>query len=799
MVETGSETSGKFPVGMASEEERENRFVQGRRLDDLVRGAPITSLAAIFAALALAIVLIDKANALVTSIWLATIIVANTARLFLPQMIDDGASEAVRSRRLTRGFELCGHVSSIGFGAGLPLLLLGATALQAAIAFLIVGGLLGANLLNAKSAPGVARGFVLCVTIGGSAASWLVGGKLALPMIVVLLGQAGILLRAVKAQELQFLTEARMEFGRRAGEAASRLLLHDYEVHSSDWLWTADATGRLKSVSDRFACAAGRAAAELEDIPLPDLFLKSPERTRLVEAIEQQESFRDLVVPLEIGGKPRAWSLSARLHEDGRISGFARDVTEASRAQERVAQMAHFDAITGLANRNLLNRTMRRLVKENGPEVSLALFAIDLDHFKSVNDTQGHGAGDYLLRAVGERLAGMARPNELVARLGGDEFAILVSGDEGDRALVGRAGDLLTALRDPFHAAGQEFRITASIGIARCSGEECTGQELLRRGDLALYAAKARGRDGYALFEPALDEAAHTRRAIELDLRAALDRGQLEVHYQPIIELDSGRITGHEALMRWQHPERGEILPAQFIPIAEESGLIVSLGEWIIGEALCEVASWGGDTTIAINISPVQMRSPNLVATIQRALAASGISPDRLELEITEGALMRNSEANRAVLLKLREMGVRIALDDFGTGYSSLGYLRSFPFDRIKIDRCFVTDLVEQADSQAIVAAVTRLAAALGMRTTAEGVERIEQLDMLRKLGCSEAQGFVIARPVRAGDLEQEEAQLALPTPLPAEIIDYRKARKAAQQKAKQQRARKSAEEARRA
>ena len=375
---------------------------------------------------------------------------------------------------------------------------------------------------------------------------------------------------------------------------------------------------------------------------------------------------------------------------------------------------------------------------------------------------------------------------DVVARLGGDEFAVLLRGEASDRALAERAAQLLAVLRDPFVVARQEQRVTASIGIARSGPGECDAQELMRRADLALYAAKARGRDGFALFEPALDEAVHERRMIEVELRAALALDQLEVHFQPVIELDSGRIVGHEALVRWNHPARGTIAPGRFIPVAEESGLIVPLGEWVIAETLREVASWGGDTRIAINISPVQMRSANLVPVIARELAACGIAPERLELEITEGALLRNSEANRAVLLKLRELGARIALDDFGTGYSSLGYLRSFPFDKIKIDRSFVADVVEQSDSQAIIAAVTRLAAALGMRTTAEGVERVDQLEMLRKLGCTEAQGFLIARPVRASELAEEEAQLALPTPLPAEIIDYRKARKAAQRKAKQ-------------
>ena len=764
----------------------ESNHLAALRVDDLVRTAPIVSVASAFAALVLGIVLIDGTNAVAGAVWLALAIAVNVARLFLTQTVDPGESEAVRARHLWRGFQACGHANAVVLGAGLPLLLADANWLQAGIAFLAMGGVLGALLGSGRAAPQVNRSLVLAITAGAIAASWLIGGLAVLPIAVVLVAQAGILLRVVAAQDAFFLERARREYGRRESDATVRLLLGDYEQHSSDWLWTTDRGGHLQAVSDRFAEVAGKGASALDGRPLVAMFDEGSERERLAAALDRREPFRDLVVPLRIDGVRRYWSLSGRPHEDGRISGFARDVTEARLSQDRIRQMAHFDGLTGLANRNLLTSSLREAAKtgEAGDDArTIALLYLDLDDFKTINDTQGHGFGDRLLREVAERLVGCVRDRDTVARLGGDEFAILIAGEMADRALAQRAEAVLEALRRPIEIGEQDVRITASLGIARCRAGECDGEELLRRADLALYAAKARGRDGFALYESSLDEAVRERRRLELDLRQALERDQLEVHYQSIIDLDRGQVLGHEALLRWNHPTRGLVTPDEFIPIAEETGLIVPIGEWVIRRALHEAGSWNGGNQIAINLSPVQIRSPNLVQAVRQALDSSGIAARRVTFEITEGALLRNSEANRAVLLKLREMGIRIALDDFGTGYSSLGYLRSFPFDRIKIDRSFVADVVEQADSQAIIAAVTRLAAALGMRTTAEGVERIEQLDMLRTLGCNEAQGFLIARPVAAADLEEEEAQLALPTPLPAEIIDYRKARRAAAQR----------------
>ena len=763
--------------------------ILAQRVDDLVRLAPLASLTGMFAALALTILLVDADNAITGVSWMALAVMVNLARLFLPQAVDQGLPQDRRARKLWRGFSAVSLVNGLVFAVGLPFLLANAAGgMEVGIAFLVLGGLLAGVLVSTRAAPAAVRGFVMLVSIGAGVAVYRIGGDMAVPATIVVLAQAGILVQLVSSQDAQFLSRIKQEQARREGDIDARMLLADYEAHSADLLWTANSEGELQSVSPRLARALDRPAAQLEGSSLAELFEPGDERDTLLAALWRRASFSEIVVRMQVGGERQYWSLSARPLEDGRISGFARNVSDTRLARERVKEVTHFDSLTGLASRNLFLHQLRYALRAE-PGVAkpaterVALFLLDLDDFKAINDTQGHGMGDRMLRLIAERLTANMRKGDAIARLGGDEFAVLLPTKDSDRLLARRADSLLEALRVPFELGEQEFRATASLGVARCVPGECDAEELLRRADLALHAAKARGRDGFALFEPALDEAARKRSETEMELRGALGRGEFEVHYQPIVDLDRGQVTGHEALVQWNHPRRGMILPGEFISIAEESGLIIPLGEWIIHETLHEVASWGGDTRIALNISPVQMRSANLIPAIVTALESSGVAPERVEFEITEGALLRNSESNRAVLLKLRELGIVIALDDFGTGYSSLSYLRSFPFDKIKIDRCFVADVVEQADSQAIVAAVTRLAAALGMKTTAEGVERIDQLDMLRKLGCTEAQGFLIARPVRASELDDEEAQLALPAPLPAEIIDYRKARRAALRK----------------
>ncbi len=411
------------------------------------------------------------------------------------------------------------------------------------------------------------------------------------------------------------------------------------------------------------------------------------------------------------------------------------------------------DGLTGLPTRIALERRLAAALTaatERGAEAALLL--IDLDRFKSVNDTLGHPVGDALLRAVAGRLRGALRKGDLPARLGGDEFAVLVTG--ADAATLGEA--LATRLVDLLGRAylvdGHMLNIGASVGLALLPQDAADAAEAMRHADLALYGAKAAGRGTFRFFEPAMNARVQARRTLEADLRRALILREFDIAYQPLIEARTSAVAGFEALLRWSHPVRGSVPPSDFIPLAEEIGLIGPIGEWVLHTACREATRWPAAVSVAVNLSPVQFRDAGLLATVRAALDASGLAPSRLDLEITEGALLDNTDDVLRVLRDLRAIGVRIAMDDFGTGYSSLSYLQKFPFDKIKIDRSFIRDMGDDPDSAAIVRAVTGLGQSLGMRTTAEGVETKEQVARLSAEGCGELQGYLFSRPLSAAD-----------------------------------------------
>ncbi|WP_027554957.1 EAL domain-containing protein [Bradyrhizobium sp. Cp5.3] len=431
------------------------------------------------------------------------------------------------------------------------------------------------------------------------------------------------------------------------------------------------------------------------------------------------------------------------------------DVTDRIRADERIAHMAHYDALTDLPNRVLMRGHLERRVAELAEGKPFAILYIDVDEFKGVNDSLGHEVGDELLRQVANRLRACVSGNDLVARLGGDEFAIIKAGTSDQAELTALAEQILKALRTPVDCKGQEIPTDASIGIAIAPDHGDNLDDLLKRADLAMYAAKTEGRRTFRYFVPEYDAKARQRRQLELDLRQALARGEFEVHYQPLVDLAANVVTGCEALLRWRHPERGMVSPAEFIPVAEDTGLIGEIGEWVLKQACLEAAGWPGQIHVAVNVSPVQFRSKTLALKVAAALAESGLAPERLELEITETVLIRDDEEALTILQQLRELGVRIALDDFGTGYSSLSYLHRFPFDKIKIDRSFISDIGEPEDSSPIVQAVVHMAAARHMATTAEGVETEAQREVLRQLGCSQMQGWLFSPAVPASQLKR--------------------------------------------
>jgi diguanylate cyclase (GGDEF)-like protein len=431
------------------------------------------------------------------------------------------------------------------------------------------------------------------------------------------------------------------------------------------------------------------------------------------------------------------------------------DITERRRSEAKIAHMALHDALTGLANRVLLNEQLEQALARVKRGEMVAVHLLDLDHFKNVNDTLGHPAGDKLLKDAASRLRALVRETDTIARMGGDEFAILqvAIGQPADATAL--AQRVIESVGAPYEIDGRQVLIGTSVGIAIGPADGLTSDQLMRNADLALYRAKGDGRGTYRFFEAEMDAQMQQRRAMEYDLRKALTAGQFELHYQPVVNLENNSISGFEALVRWRHPEKGMIAPGQFISLAEEIGFIVPLGEWVIREACATAAKWPPHMRISVNLSPAQFKSSGLVQIVVGALAASGLAASRLELEITETALLEDSETTLATLYRLREIGVRIAMDDFGTGYSSLAYLQSFPFDRIKIDRSFIRDIADSVGSINIVRAVAALAKGLGMETTAEGVETSEQLDSVRSEGCTEMQGFLFSRPRPADELEQ--------------------------------------------
>ena len=431
------------------------------------------------------------------------------------------------------------------------------------------------------------------------------------------------------------------------------------------------------------------------------------------------------------------------------------DVTERVRADERIAHMAHYDALTDLPNRVLMRGHLERRIAELASGKPFAILYIDVDEFKGVNDSLGHEIGDELLRQVANRLRACVGPNDLVARLGGDEFAIVKAATHDQAELTALAEAILKSLRTPVNCKGQEIPTDASIGIAIAPDHGDNLDDLLKCADLAMYAAKTEGRRTFRVYVPEYNAKAKQRRQLELDLQQALVQGEFEVHYQPLVDLAANIVTGCEALLRWRHPARGMVSPAEFIPVAEETGLIGEIGEWVLKQACTEAASWPGQIRVAVNVSPVQFRSKALALKVAAALNESGLSPGRLELEITETVLIRDDEEALTILQQLRHLGVRIALDDFGTGYSSLSYLHRFPFDKIKIDRSFISDIGEPDDSSPIVQAVVQMATARHMATTAEGVETAAQREILRQLGCSQMQGYLFSPAVPAARLKQ--------------------------------------------
>lgn len=436
------------------------------------------------------------------------------------------------------------------------------------------------------------------------------------------------------------------------------------------------------------------------------------------------------------------------------------DITDRRKAEAQIEHLAHYDALTNLPNRVSFRADMDRALSRIGWGDALAVLCLDLDHFKEVNDTLGHPVGDALLQVVAVRIRECVRPTDCVARLGGDEFAIVQVPADQPVDCIALATRLIAVIAQPYDIGGHQIVIGASVGIAIAPNDGNDFDHLLKHADMALYRAKEDGRGTYRFFEPEMDARMQARRALELDLRKALALGEFELFYQPLIDLAANKVSCFEALLRWRHPQRGMVMPGDFVPLAEEIGLIGSIGAWALKKACTEAVGWPRNIMVAVNLSPTQFRSGTLVLDVIAALGESGLPANRLELEITESILLQDTDATMSILNQLRDFGARITMDDFGTGYSSLGYLQKFPFDKIKIDQSFVRELHEKPESIAIVRAVTGLGRTLGITTTAEGVETADQLELVRREGCTEVQGYLFSKPRPAHELDSLLLQL---------------------------------------
>lgn len=543
---------------------------------------------------------------------------------------------------------------------------------------------------------------------------------------------------------------------------ATNLKLDAALMHMSQGLCLYDREARLQVVNRRF-CEIFNISPELV---LPGMSFEVILGLSVAAGNHGNQTVADLLVERErLLTDSRSGSYLQHL-SDGRIISVAHratsdggrlvtteDVTEQRRAESQIAFMARHDALTRLPNRSLLAERLEQAIAEAGRGSGFAVLCLDLDNFKQVNDALGHPVGDELLCAVADRLSACVREIDMVARLGGDEFAIIQAGVENAADAEHLARRIVECVGAPYELSGHRFVTGCSVGISLAPGDGTTSEKLLKNADMALYRAKMDGRGTWRFFEPAMDASLQRRRALELDLREAMSKDEFTLFYQPLYDLRRDRISGFEALLRWRHPTRGLVSPDQFVPIAEEIGLITRLGEWVLNHACEQAAMWPNEIKVAVNVSAAQFRDSDFVKIVASALDSSQLSPHRLELEITESVLLSNSAETLATLHKLKAQGLRIALDDFGTGYSSLSYLRSFPFDKLKIDQSFVRDATATSGSKLIVRGVISLGKSLGMTTTAEGVETIEQLNQLRAEGCNEAQGFLVSRPVPATEV----------------------------------------------
>jgi diguanylate cyclase (GGDEF)-like protein len=686
-------------------------------------------------------------------IWGAAILASSTVsvgtQFFNPHDMDpmDERSQTALDN-FTRGALLNGMLWGV-----VPFIVMHAAAPQGQMILgVIMAGMMFAGTFLMARTPAAAISFLLPVGAGVVAAMQFQNDQTYQFIAVLTLAYVVALVLAVSWSYKQFVEQHLSECAVKEQSQLIGLLLRDFEESTSDWLWQTNIDGDLQDIPLVFEGAKEADSVMRKGEPLLDLFVPDEAHHVLKTSLMRRQGFRDLALQVKTpeDGQERWWSVTGKpIFEAGKFRGFrgvATDITQSKEIEDRIAYMAHYDGLTGLPNRITMQEHLEKAARlAVHPKTNRALVWLDLDNFKWVNDTLGHPAGDELLRQVSGRLTGACNDEDVVSRISGDEFALIIERPDREK-LEDFLDDLVELLSEPYDIWGSTANCSASIGVRLFDSFTQDVRVLLKHADLALYQAKKLGKGNWCMFTEELDERARARQQIETDLHRALDNHELRVFFQPVVDAATMDVTGFETLLRWEHPKRGLVYPGEFIEHAEDIGLITRIGDWVIRAAMAEARRLPDHIGISVNISPLQIHSQSLVPTIMQAIAANNISPERLELEITESVLMSDTEFTLQRLHQIKSIGVRIALDDFGTGFSSLSYLRSFPFDKIKIDKSFVSDLESRADNRAIAIATLELARSLGMSCTAEGVETGFQSDFLRENGCDNLQGFFVSR-----------------------------------------------------
>jgi diguanylate cyclase (GGDEF)-like protein len=631
---------------------------------------------------------------------------------------------------------------------------------QAHAAFLVLGGTMMVLVAAFSRLPGAMLAFpvglmLMGPPLGRGPMIWALSAAMLVSMIAIVLRLA----------RNEFRTNAE-RWGASQKAVRSDRLIAEFEEHSPSWFWETDRTGAISYISPKIAAVLNPADGDMIGVPIKRIVRKDDDtpvgERDLGFHISTRTTFSELPVPAAIPSEDRWWAMSGRplLDQFGQFRGFigtGTDLTEKRRSAAEVEKLARYDSLTGLANRAETAKVLHRALGAGQTTVKpTGLMMLDLDRFKAVNDTLGHPVGDELLRQVSARLSQAVGTLGQVGRLGGDEFKVVLPGLCDKSQLAALATAMIEAASKPYYISSSPVLIGASIGIAIAPDDGLTSDDLIRNADLALYAAKGAGRGTHRFYEKSMHSVAEQRRMIENDMRKALAGGEFRMVYQPIVELQSEKIIGFESLIRWNHPVRGPISPADFISIAEENGMIEAIGEWALRTSAAEAAAWAVPARVAVNVSTIQFANPKFPALVANVLAQSGLERERLELEITESVFVADTEATDQQFEMLKKLGVRLALDDFGTGYSSLGYLKRAPFDKIKIDQSFVRGASLGHDKNAaIIKAIVTLAETMNLETTAEGVETQDEIEFIRGLGCSHIQGFVYGKPIEAEVLRE--------------------------------------------